>query len=102
MKARIFKPSKTAVQSGKFALRGWLLEYEPEIPKAIEPLMGWTASADMRRQIRLQFDTKKEAIAYAERNSIPYEVLPEPEQARHIAKSYSDNFKVSRKQMWTH
>lgn len=102
MKARIYKPAKTATQSGKAATRGWVLDYEPETPKVIEPLMGWTASADMRQQLCLQFVTKEEAVAYAERNDIPYEVEPEPQQREQEAMSYSDNFRPGRKDLWTH
>ena len=102
MKARIYKPARTATQSGKAATKAWLLDYEPESPKQIEPLMGWTASADMRQQIRLEFDTKEEAVAYAERNSIPYEIEPEPVKREQPPASYSDNFKAGRKDLWTH
>ena len=102
MKARIYKPAKTAMQSGRAALKGWLLVYEPETPKAVEPLMGWTASADMRQQICMQFDTLEEAVAYAERNGIPYEVEPETAKREQQPVSYSDNFKSGRKELWTH
>jgi hypothetical protein len=102
MKARIYKPAKTAMQSGRAAIKAWVLDYEPETAKAIEPLMGWTASADMRQQIHLEFDTLEEAVAYAERNDIPYEVEPEPVKREQPAISYSDNFKSGRKDLWTH
>ena len=73
MTARIYQPARSAMQSvqGKDE---WLLEYEPEKPREIEPLMGWTSSSDMRSQVKLKFDTKEEAIAYAERNGIAYRV----------------------------
>jgi hypothetical protein len=102
MKARITKPGKTAMQSGRAATKAWVLDYEPETAKAIEPLMGWTASNDMRQQLHLEFDTLEEAIAYAKRNNIPYEVEPEPAKREQPAMSYSDNFKAGRKDLWTH
>jgi hypothetical protein len=102
MKARIYRPAKTAMQSGRAATKAWVLDYEPEIPKAIEPLMGWTASADMLQQVHIEFETKEEAMAYAERNAIPYEVEPEPAKREPPAMSYSDNFKAGRKDLWTH
>jgi hypothetical protein len=101
MPARIFKPAKTAMQSGDARTKEWVLEYEPESPREIEPLMGWTSSADMRSQIRLSFETKQEAIAYAERNGIAYR-LEEPKPRRPVRKSYADNFKYGRIGSWTH
>ena len=79
MAARIYKPARTAMQAGLAQTKEWVLEYEPEAPRGIEPLMGWTSSSDMRSQVKLTFDTREEAIAYAERNGIPYTVSePQP------------------------
>ena len=64
MTARIYKPARTAMQSGTAKTKEWVLDYEPEQPPAVEPLMGWTSSGDMKQQLRLQFDTKDEAVAY--------------------------------------
>jgi hypothetical protein len=64
MTARIYKPAKTAMQSGTAKTKEWMLDYEPEQPREIEPLMGWTSSGDMRQQVQLRFDTPEEAIAY--------------------------------------
>ena len=101
MIARIFKPAPTAMQSGKAAALKWVLEYEPEVPQKADPLLGYTSSTDMRRQIHLEFDTRDEAVAYAERNGIPYSVLPDHErQAKKL--SYADNFRFGRPQPWTH
>ena len=75
MTARIFKPAKNAMQSGTAKTREWQLDYEPEQPRAIEPLMGWTSSGDMKQQLTLHFDTKEEAVAYCEREGIPYQVI---------------------------
>ena len=101
MTARIFKPAKTAMQSGQAKTRDWVLEFEPEEPRTIEPLMGWTSSADMRQQLRLRFPTKEEAIAYCERNGIAYQVFEEAPHVRH-GMSYSDNFAFKRRDAWTH
>ena len=100
MTARIFQPARSAMQSGE-AKDNWLLEYEPEKPCEIEPLMGWTSSSDMRSQVKLKFDSKEEAIAYAERSGIAYLVF-EPHEPTMKVVSYSDNFKVSRVGQWTH
>lgn len=88
------------MQSGQ-AKDKWLLEYEPEAPRHIEPLMGWTSSTDMKSQIKLRFDSKEEAIDYAQRAGIPYRV-EEPKPASRKIISYSDNFKSNRATPWTH
>ena len=72
MSARIFSPAKTAMQSGKAKTGLWVLEFDPELPRKIDPLMGYTTSGDMKSQIRLTFETKEEAIAYAEKNGLAY------------------------------
>ena len=88
------------MQSGR-ASDKWILEYEPESARQIEPLMGWTASTDMKSQVKLRFDNKEEAIAYATRNGIPYRVEePKPSASKVI--SYSDNFKYNRIVPWSH
>jgi ETC complex I subunit conserved region len=101
MKARIYKPSKTAMQSGRAKTQDWVLEFEQTAPRTIDPLMGWTSSSDTRQQVRLTFATKEEAIAYAERNRIDY-VLFKPREQKRRAMSYSDNFRYDRIGLWTH
>ena len=101
MTARIYKPAKTAMQSGKAKTKDWVLDYDPEQPRTVEPLMGWTSSRDMRQQLKLLFATKEEAIAYCEREGIPYRVLPDKEPARRTI-SYSDNFAFTRRGSCTH
>ena len=100
MTARIYLPARSAAQSGK-AKDKWMLEYEPEVPRAIEPLMGWTSSSDMKAQVRLRFDTKEEAIAYAQRNGVAYRI-EEPKPAARRILSYSDNFLPNRVVPWSH
>jgi hypothetical protein len=101
MTARIYKPAQTAMQSGPARTKDWVLEYEPETAREIDPLMGWTSSRDMHSQVRLAFATKEEAIAYAERNGIAYS-LAEPQPRATVRKSYADNFRFGRRQAWTH
>ena len=101
MAARIYQPSKTAMQSGQANTKAWVLDFEPELPRRVEPLMGWTSSGDMRQQLRLRFDTKEEAVAYCERERIPYQVFDSaPVKRRAI--SYADNFSFKRRDAWTH
>jgi hypothetical protein len=101
MTARIYKPARTAMQAGTAKTKEWALDYEPEERRVIEPLMGWTSSGDMKQQLRLQFDTKDEAVAYCERNGIAYEVFESPLPKRpRIA--YADNFAYTRRMPWTH
>jgi hypothetical protein len=101
MLARIYKPAKTAMQSGNARTKEWVLDYEPETPRQIEPLMGWTASGDMRQQVRLQFDTAEEAIGYCERYGIPYQLSKAKPSERQIV-SYAANFSFRRRDPWTH
>jgi hypothetical protein len=101
MSARIYSPARTAMQSGKAKTGYWVLEFDPEKPRKIDPLMGYTTSGDMKSQIRLKFATREEAVAYAEKNGIVYRVeLPNEAPRRQI--SYSDNFRYDRKTPWTH
>ena len=101
MTARIFKPARTAMQSGTRKTRGWRLEFEPERALSVEPLMGWTASSDPTRQVRLDFPSREDAVAYAERNAIPYRVEDE-RTTRDKRIAYSDNFRTDRAGPWTH
>jgi hypothetical protein len=101
MSARIFSPAKTAMQSGKAKTGFWVLEFDPEQPRKIDPLMGYTSSGDMKSQIRLSFETKEEAVAYAQRNGIAFRVQ-EPKDAHRRQISYAENFRYDRKIPWTH
>ncbi|NJM33727.1 MAG: ETC complex I subunit [Rhodomicrobium sp.] len=101
MIARIYQPAKTAMQSGQAKTQHWVLEYEPAQPREADPLMGWTSSGDMRQQIALRFATKDEAIAYAQRNGIPYRIFEAHPRGR-TKKAYADNFKFGRIGSWTH
>jgi hypothetical protein len=101
MTARIYKPARTAMQSGHAKTKEWVLDYEPEQPREVEPLMGWTSSGDMRQQVQLHFDTAEEAVAYCERHGIAYQVF-EAKPSAHRVISYSDNFSFKRSEPWTH
>ena len=101
MLARIFRPARTAMQSGRAKTRLWELEFAPSSARRSDPLMGWTQSADMNGQVRLSFDSREEAVAYAQRHGIAFEVLPDQKPDR-ILKAYADNFAFHRKEPWTH
>jgi hypothetical protein len=101
MTARIYRPAKTAMQSGLAQTKDWVLDFEPEEPRQVEPLMGWTSSADMRQQVRLRFATKEEAMAYCERRGIAYQVFEAKVPARRTF-AYADNFAFYRRDAWTH
>jgi hypothetical protein len=101
MTARIFKPAKNAMQSGRAKTKEWQLDYEPERPRSIEPLMGWTSSSDMKQQLSLRFHTKEDAIAYCERKGIAYQLI-EPRDSLHRQIAYADNFAFRRAEPWTH
>ena len=88
----IYKPSKTATQSGLAGTRAWVLEFEPEFGRSTEPLMGWTSSRDTLQQVTLKFGTENEAIAFAENNGLTYR-LSMPEVRSRKLKSYANNFR---------
>jgi ETC complex I subunit conserved region len=100
MPARIYKPSRNAMQSGKGKSKEWFLEFERDEAPTADPLMGWT-SGDTSTQVKLRFDSQEEAVEYAKRNGIAYSVANVP-PVRMNKKSYSDNFKFGRTTLWTH
>jgi hypothetical protein len=89
-KAKIYIPSKTAMQSGRGKLKTWVLEFETKDP-SINPLMGWETSTDTLEEVVLKFTTKEQATEYAEKNNISYKVI-EPKKKEFVIKSYADNF----------
>jgi len=102
MLARIYESGKSAMQSGKAKTGRWILEFEAEAARRIDPLMGWTSGSDTRaNQVVLHFDSRDEAIAYAESRNIPYEAAA-PTANQSVPKAYSDNFAFRRRKPWTH
>jgi hypothetical protein len=101
MRARIYQPPKSAMQSGRAGSDEWVLEFEPASPRRPDPLMGWIGSADTQAQVRLSFQTREEAVAYADKNGIAYDLeLPQPRRIK--PKAYADNFRYGRIENWTH
>jgi hypothetical protein len=101
MLARIYRPTKTAMQSGRAKTHVWLLEFEPASARTPDPLMGWTSSTDMNGQVRLSFESRDEAVAYATAHGIAFQVT-EPKTPKKIIKAYADNFAYQRRAPWTH
>ncbi|MCF8503327.1 MAG: ETC complex I subunit [Caulobacter sp.] len=101
MLARIYRPAKTAMQSGRAKTKDWLLEFAPASARRTDPLTGWTQSTDMNGQVRLTFETREEAVAYAQRHGIAFQLF-EPKEPKKILKAYADNFATNRRQSWTH
>jgi hypothetical protein len=103
MIARIFKPARSAMQSGYAKTKDWVLEYVPQKDKPVDPLMGWTGATETQSQVRLTFDTREEAVAYAERHGIAFQVI-EPKRRGHVIRpgGYGDNFAAGRRIGWTH
>lgn len=103
MLARIYQPSRNAMQSGTAKTRQWILDFAPAEAREVDPLMGWTGSGDTQSQVRLRFATQAEAEAYARANGIDYVVQAPKERAANIrAQGYGENFATNRKQVWTH
>ena len=90
--ARIYRPAQNVMQSGRANTRKWVLEFEPAAAKIIDPLMGWTGSADTREQVHMTFDSKDMAVAFAKKNGLAFRV-EEPKARRIRPKKYADNFR---------
>jgi len=102
MHAKIYRPAKTAMQSGRAGTKEWVLELEADkAPRSIDPLMGWTRLSDTNEMVRLEFDTREAAVEYATKHKIPHTVS-EPRERKLVIKSYGENFATNRKRPWTH
>lgn len=101
MFATIYRPSRNAMQSGQAKTRHWVLDFPQGAARRPDPLMGWTSSSDTKAQLKLKFDTKEEAVAYAKKHGIPFRVTEKPETPRKV-KSYAANFSSDRREPWSH
>jgi hypothetical protein len=101
MRARIYQPPQPATQSGRANGHGWMLEFIPATSRRPDFLMGWIGGGDTQTQVRLNFETQEEAVAYAQRAGIDYEVESPPVR-RFRPKAYADNFRYNRIDNWTH
>ncbi|NCQ24320.1 MAG: ETC complex I subunit [Rhodobacteraceae bacterium CG17_big_fil_post_rev_8_21_14_2_50_63_15] len=103
MSARIYKPARTATQSGLAKTRDWVLEFESNTAREIDPLMGWTSNEDTQAQVRLRFSSKEAALDYARDQGIEA-VVQEPQKRKPNIRpaGYGENFATSRRQVWTH
>ena len=103
MRARIYKPSKTAMSSGLAKTKSWVLEFIQETTSEIDPLMGWTSSGDTQSQVTLKFESKQAAIDYAREHGIDAQIF-EPKQRKFNIRSggYGENFATNRRGAWTH
>lgn len=103
MRARIYQPAKTAMQSGTAKAKDWVLEFAQDSARAVDPLMGWTSSDDTQSQVKLRFDSLDDAKAYAQARAIEFDVT-EPKARKPVirARGYGENFATDRKGAWTH
>ncbi|THD81531.1 ETC complex I subunit [Aliigemmobacter aestuarii] len=103
MRARIYQPAKTAMQSGTAKTQQWILEFAPASAREVDPLMGWTSSSDTNAQVRLRFESREAAEAYAKAHGIDADViLPKPRKANIRPMGYGENFATNRRGAWTH
>ena len=103
MRARIYKPAKTAMQSGMAKTQDWLLEFAQTSARDVDPLMGWTSSSDTQTQVKLRFPTKEAALDYAKANGIDAQVIePKPRKSNIRPGGYGENFATGRRGAWTH
>ncbi|MFK7876022.1 MAG: ETC complex I subunit [Paracoccaceae bacterium] len=103
MRARIYQPAKTAMQSGTAKTKSWVLEYAPASAREVDPLMGWTSSDDTQSQVRLRFASKSDALEYAKDNGLEVTVQ-DPKARKHNIRAggYGENFATDRRGAWTH
>jgi len=101
MLAKIYRPDRNAMQSGTAKSQEWMLEFDSETPRTVDPQIGWIGNAATNSQVRLTFPTRDEAIEFARRNGIPFQVT-ETREPKRIIKAYADNFSANRKRQWTH
>ena len=103
MRARIYQPAKTAMQSGTAKAKGWVLEFAPASAREVDPLMGWTSSDDTQAQVKLRFDTREAAEAYAASKGIEFDMI-EPKARKPVIRprGYGENFATDRRGAWTH
>jgi hypothetical protein len=103
MRARIYQPARSVTQSGTAGTRHWVLDFAPASAREVDPLMGWTSSDDMDSQVRLRFDTREAAEAYAQQRGIDY-IVQEPKRRRPNLRpgGYGENFATNRRGAWTH
>ena len=90
--ARISELDRRTTQSGKANAGRWLLEFEREDPLRPDPLTGWAGSGDTKPQVRLNFDNKDSAIAYAKRHGLAYHLVP-ASPVKLKLQAYADNFR---------
>jgi hypothetical protein len=103
MRARIYKPARTATSSGTARTKEWVLEFAPSERREIDPLTGWTGSGDTQAQVRLRFDTREEAEGYARDHGVDYVVLRSQARRTNIRPGgYGENFATNRRGAWTH
>lgn len=103
MLVRIFQPARTAMQSGTARTKGWVLEFPPADAREVDPLMGWTSSDDTQSQVRLTFDTRKQAEDYARDHGLEVMVQDPQRRAANIRpRGYGENFATDRRVPWTH
>ena len=103
MRARIYKPAKTAMQSGVARTHAWILEFIPNSAREVDPLMGWTSSNDTQSQVKLRFATRQEALDYAEAHGLDATVTEPKGRRPNIRQGgYGENFATNRRGAWTH
>ena len=103
MPVRIYQPARTAMQSGTAKTRGWVLEFPPADAREVDPLMGWTSSGDTQSQVRLRFDTRKQAEDYARDHGLEFVVQEPHSRGTNIRpRGYGENFATDRREPWSH
>ena len=102
MRARIYQKPRNAMQSGQAGTEHWVLEYETDRRAGPDPLMGWIGGGSTLSQLHLTFPTREEAVAYAAKNGLSYDIELPPVARDRKPKIYAENFSYGRLENWTH
>lgn len=103
MRARIYKPARTAMSSGTAKTKDWILEFAPASAREVDPLMGWTSSSDTQSQVKMKFSSKEAALDYAKEHGLEVTVTEPKMRKPNIRKGgYGENFATNRRGPWTH
>jgi hypothetical protein len=97
MRVRVYRPAKSAAQSGRGKTHEWVVEPELVTPRAPEPIMGWASAGDTLGELqgRLRFASVDEALAFVKYKG--WEAIVEEATERRIQpRNYLDNFKIVR------
>ncbi len=90
---RIYRPSKPATQSGEWHSQTWRMDWDilHKGHRWENPLMGWQSSGDFMQGTKVNFESKEDAIRFADKQGYEYYVQ-EPNERKFAPKAYANQF----------